>query len=208
MRKIYLSAAFLACLSSFAQIEPPQKNENSFIKKVELAAVVGVGTANYTTTDVVLSNKPLTSVNFGINADLYFSEAWSLKTGLFYQKMGSKYNANKEELNYLTVPLNASWHFGKKRNWNLNFGPMIGFLTTAHYFSSYGTKEDMSELMNKTQVGLNLGIGYKFEVTTAFSLLIETQGMVGLSNAGSTSQVNLRNQYGSFNIGGVYTFGK
>lgn len=83
--------------------------------------------------------------------------------------MGSKINAvrdYKERINYLTLPVNANWHFGSTRRWNLNFGPSIGYLLSAD-----GNGRDLKDKFNKTQIGFNTGIGYKMEITNQISVM-------------------------------------
>lgn len=60
----------------------------------------------------------LKSVNFGITGDYYLTEAWSIRTGILYQKMGGQTFDSKYELDYLNIPINANWHFGSTRKWN------------------------------------------------------------------------------------------
>lgn len=110
--------------------------------------------------------------------------------------MGSEYGAFKDELKYLTLPLNANWHFGSTRKWNLNFGPSIGFIMSAE---SDGI--DVKDDVNSTQIGLNVGIGYKIEVSPSFSILIDYQSMTGLTEV--AKEFSFKNNYGSFNLGAV-----
>ena len=80
-----------------------------------------------------LSNKIRTSFNAGVIGEYYFSNRWSLRSGLVYDSKGSKVKLSGEEyidkLNYIAVPLHANWHFGSNRNWFLNFGPTLGFFS-------------------------------------------------------------------------------
>lgn len=169
---------------------------------VELTPLVGLATSNYYS-DQKLTNSSVSSVNLGVNLDYYFNDRWSFRSALLFQKMGSKYNGGfftfTDELKYVTVPLNANWHFGSTRKWNLNFGPSVGFLTSA---TSNGV--DVKREVNTTQIGLSYGIGYKIEVNENFSILLDFQGMSGLSDVAKDSPVAFKNGYSAFNIGGVF----
>lgn len=132
--------------------------------------------------------------------DYFFNDRWSLRSGLLYQTMGTQFFGYEEKLNYLTLPINANWHFGSTRKWNLNFGPSIGFLMSAE--NNQG--QDLKDLVNSTQFGLSYGIGYKIEVNEKFSILVDFQGMTGLSEIDKEGVFNIKNAASSFNVGGVF----
>ena len=141
----------------------------------------------------------LDSANFGVAGDYYFSDRWSLRSGLLFQTMGGVSSSATDKLNYLNIPVNANWHFGSTRKWNLNFGLTPSFLLSA---KENGT--DISELVQNAQLGLTYGIGYKLEMTKDFSLLFDFQGFGGLSNTARVSGLVLKNSGSSFNLGGVF----
>jgi len=113
--------------------------------------------------------------------------------------MGTEVLGAKEELNYITIPVNANWHFGSTRKWNLNFGPSVGFLTSA---KSDGV--DIKSAVSSTQLGLNVGIGYKIEISEKISILVDYQSLSGLNNVSKDSAFKFKNSFGSFNLGGVF----
>lgn len=165
---------------------------------IELTPLIGYGSANYYG-EKNLSNDPISSVNLGVNGDYFFNDRWSLRSGLLFQTMGSEViDGYEEKLNYLTIPVNANWHFGSTRKWNLNFGPSAGFLLSAK-----GDGEDIKEFVNTFQLGLNVGIGYKIEISEKFSILIDYQALVGMTDVPKDSDFTLKNNYGAFNVGGV-----
>ncbi|MBS1534880.1 MAG: PorT family protein [Bacteroidetes bacterium] len=172
----------------------------------EIIPVIGVASSNYHSSQKN-NNDPVTTVNFGSYADYYFNDSWSVRSGLLVQTMGSEYRNgafNTEKLNYLTVPLLVNWHFGTMRNWNLNVGFSLGFLNSA---KSSGV--DVKKYFNTTQYGLNYGIGYTFHIHEKFGLLVDFQGMSGLSNILKSSSTNINqptttNLYNSINVGGVF----
>jgi long-subunit fatty acid transport protein len=190
MKKVILSALAVFAFS-FANAQLREKGE------IEIIPQIGYASSNfYGESD--LDNSALSSVSFGVGADYFFNDRWSLRSGLLYQPMGSKFDGGEDKLNYLTVPVNANWHFGSTRKWNLNFGPSIGFLTSAKENGG-----DIKDMVNSTQIGLNYGIGYKIEVSENFSILLDYQGMSGLSEIPKDSDLTFKNAYGSFNVGAV-----
>ena len=194
MKKIFLTLV-IALTATIAQSQTREKGT------FELIPQIGYSSANYIGNRVTSDNKPLSSVSFGVAGDYFFNNRWSLRSGILYQTMGSESSLGyfKDELKYITVPLNANWHFGSTRKWNLNFGPSIGFLTSANT-----NGEDIKNLVNSTQFGFNYGIGYKIEVSEKFSVLLDYQAMAGLSDITKASSTDLKNVYGAFNVGGVF----
>jgi opacity protein-like surface antigen len=174
---------------------------------VEFGFNVGYNTSTVSTTDD--SAESGNGFNVGFAADYYFSDRWSIKGKLIYDQKGwdngfvtdsdsgvsfvTDYN-----LNYLTVPVMANWHFGKKRNWYLDFGPYVGFLMSAED-TKFGL--DLKDSFNSTDFGLNFGIGVKIPVSNKMKLTFEYEGQSGLSNIFKDSDTNVLNSRSSLNIG-------
>ena len=142
-------------------------------------------------------------VAFGATADYYFSNRWSLRSGLSFNKMGGEYPSEgviwEDKLNYLSIPINANWHFGSTRKWNLNFGVSPSFLLNAEV----NDIEISNDVIKSFQLGLTFGIGYKIEITEKFGILLDYQLFSGLTNINNASSSNITNIGDSFNIGGV-----
>lgn len=189
MKKMVLLVALIINVASFSQ----ERDKGV----VELTPVIGYVSSNYYG-DAGSGNKSINTLGFGLDLDYFFNDRWSLRSGILSQKLGTQFTGVKDELNYITIPVNANWHFGSTRKWNLNFGPSIGFLTAAKENGS-----DIKALVNTTQLALNIGIGYKIEVSEKFSILLDYQSQTGLSDITKTSGTDLRNATGTFNIGGV-----
>jgi hypothetical protein len=192
MKKIILILT-VVLTSTFANAQLREKGA------IEITPQIGFSSSNYYGEDVGSENDPISGVAFGVGGDYFFNNRWSLRSGVFLQTMGTEVLGVKEKLNYITIPVNANWHFGSTRKWNLNFGPSIGFLTSA---KANGT--DIKDLANTTQLGLNIGIGYKIEVSPKISILIDYQALAGLSDVSKDSDFTVKNNYGSFNVGGVF----
>ncbi|ESU26532.1 hypothetical protein FLJC2902T_25030 [Flavobacterium limnosediminis JC2902] len=203
MKKIFCLGLLLIGLFGFSQ----QREKGT----IEVTPIIGYAASNYYASENQ-NGDFVYSVNFGVNGDYYFHNRWSLRSGLLLQTMGSEYIIPgdilngpglsslhvEEKLTYMTIPVNANWHFGSTRKWNLNFGPSLGFLMSAK-----ANSEDIKQYMNTFQLGLNYGIGYKIEVTEKIGILIDYQGMTGLTEVPKEGDVKLKNVYGTFNLGCV-----
>jgi len=145
-----------------------------------------------------------TGFRAGVIGEYYFSETWSLRSGLVYDSLGSELGDTSFNLNYLFVPLNANWHFGSDNNWYLNFGPALGFLLDATAEES-GAEEDLKDTLKGLDFGLSLGIGYKFEVSEGVVLFADIQGFRGFIDLNdSDSDLELYNIRSAFNVGAIF----
>jgi hypothetical protein len=124
--------------------------------------------------------------NFGISADFPVSDKWSIKAKLIYDQKGwdngyiaenvvtpggqsiEVYKDLNFNLNYITIPVTADWHFGRHKNWYFNFGPYAGFLlsATANGSSTLNNSE-VKDFFNANDFGLALGIGVRFRFPTS-----------------------------------------
>lgn len=203
MKKTLLIALLFSC-ASHAQIR--EKGE------IEVSPFIGYSVANYYG-DVGVLNESVENPYFGINGDFYLNDRWSIRTGIEYQSMGSQgytffYMPEhfKEKLDFISVPLHASYHFGKTRKWYLNFGPTVEFLTKA-----ISNGQDISNGINPVQVGLGIGIGYKIYINEKFSIGIGHQEYISfVNNLKSNPYRNnpyIGNMFGSFNVKAVFKLG-
>lgn len=189
MKKNYL---LLAALVAFGFTNAQVKQKNT----VEITPKIGFsGFAESTKNDQTNSNS---GTSIGATVDYYFNNRWSFRSGLIADKMGGTYSSYEDKINYVSVPVNANWHFGSTRKWNLNFGVSPSFLTSA---STNGA--DISSALEKFQLGFTYGIGYKIEITPKFGVLIDSQFFDGLTNISVDKNFNFTNHGYSFNVGGV-----
>jgi opacity protein-like surface antigen len=147
--------------------------------------------------------------NAGGSMDYYFSNTWSIKGKLIYDQKGwnndliEDTNGNlyftNVNLNYLTIPVMANWHFGNDRNWYLNFGPYFGFLLNARE-TEFDT--DITDYFNTNDFGLAIGIGLKIPVSKKLKIFFEYEGQGGFNDVLKESQYSaLTNTRSSFNFG-------
>lgn len=146
-------------------------------------------------------------INAGISVEHYFTESWSFKAKALYDQkgwnngyvtVGDESTTTNFQTDYFTVPLLAGWHFGRTKNWYLNFGPFVSFLTKAKE-TALGI--NVKDAFNKTDAGLDLGIGVKFPVTDRSSFFIEFNGEGGLANVNSGAGSTVRSSVSAFNVG-------
>jgi opacity protein-like surface antigen len=151
-------------------------------------------------------------VNLGVSLEHYFSDRWSFKVKAIYDQKGwgngfvvladgTEIDGVDYHLNYITVPLMANWHFGRRRNWYLDFGPYVGFLASA---SETSNSADVKPLFNSTDVGIAFGIGVKIPVSNRVQLIFEYDGQGGLTNVFNQSNGTYQNIRSSLNVGLVF----
>ncbi|WP_299336184.1 porin family protein [uncultured Psychroserpens sp.] len=169
-----------------------------------LAPQIGVNISSYAS-DADFNTR--TSIAGGVVAEYYFSDRWSFRSGLIYDAMGAEDSfGNIDKLNYITLPLNANWHFGSKRNWYLNFGPAVSFLASANAELTDGQEFDLKDFVPSTDIGLTIGIGYKFNIDENTQMYIDYQGYGGFTNLDDTDALpyDIRNSRSSFNVGVIF----
>lgn len=201
MKKIFTTLFVLLAAYTIASAQTSQGTEFG-VNIGYNSAYVTDGQSNQTTAFV-------SGFNAGVSADHYFSDRWSLKVKAIYDQKGwgdgfistssSQTNGINFKLSYITVPVMANWHFGRNRNWYLDFGPYVGFLLSA---KAAGYNTDLKDGFNSVDGGLALGIGYKFPINETTNFFIEYDGQSGVTNIFKDSNGgNYLNARGSFNIG-------
>lgn len=199
MKKLFLSLTVFSFIFSLNA----QSDKGDFT----VAPQLGVNFATYYagSSDVTFNSR--TGLTAGVIGEYYFSNRWSLRSGLIYDPMGVKDSGgNVDKLNYLTIPLNANWHFGSNRNWYLNFGLGISLLLNAEGELSDGSTFNLENAVPGNDFGFLLGIGYKFDVSEDFQLFIDYQGYGGFVNIDETNNLpyDVKNSRSAFNIGGIF----
>jgi opacity protein-like surface antigen len=171
-----------------------------------IAPYAGVTFATYSS-DQDVSFDSRTSFAAGAILNYYFSDRLSLRSGLSYLPLGVEDDlGNTDRLNYIAIPANAAYHFGSRRNWYLNFGFSALILASANGELQDGTEIDLDDVIKSTDFGLNLGIGYKFNLDERTQLFGEFQtynGFVDIIDVPEVEQ-ELRNVGASINIGIIF----
>lgn len=176
---------------------------------VEFGFNVGLNSSSMVVSNSNLQPNPGNGFNAGFAGDYYFSDRWSIKGKLIFEQKGwnngfYEYQPGKSyitnyNLNYLTIPIMANLHLGRKREWYLNFGPYAGFLVSADETSG-GT--NVKDIFNTTDFGLALGVGLKLPLSDKLKIFFEYDGQAGITNTFKVNNgVDIRNSRSAFNVG-------
>jgi hypothetical protein len=201
MQKFLISLIIVLCtyITSFSQTKA---------STTEIGINVGIN-GSTVTNGLYAAPKYKVGFNAGVSLDYYFSKAWSIKGKLIYDQKGwseSIIDNNigfslslKDRLDYLIIPVLASWHFGTTRNWYLNAGPYTGILLNAKEQSS---GNDGKSYFNSLDAGIDLGIGIKFPIAAKTKLFLEIDGQGSVIDVRkNTTSSSVRNTVSSFNVG-------
>jgi opacity protein-like surface antigen len=156
--------------------------------------------------DPVYSESPAFAYLGGINFEYQIKEKLSLKLELNYERKSQKGNNNveirdvnniskrynftsKKNNDYLVLPIMVKYNFGNKNSFFVNGGPFIGYLLKSN-LTSYledidGRDNDTyvtTDINNKTDFGLSIGVGKKIEINEKNTIYIEIRENLGLTN--------------------------
>lgn len=179
---------------------------------IELGAALGVNLTNVSTSDSDISGDTKTGFYGAVSGEYYFSDRWGIKAKLVSDPKGwandylfVNYSLIKTDakLNYVTIPVMANWHFGRNRNWYLNFGLYAGFLLMA---KETALDTDLKDELKGTDFGLAAGIGYKFFINDNTKIYIEYAEQAGFVDIVKENEGDaLRNSRSAFNVGVLFT---
>ena len=179
-------------------------------KKDDVEFGVNIGFNSSSVSDSQYSYDSSTGLNVGGSLDYYFSNTWSLKVKMIYDQKGwdngeilnlddGQYYPTDYNLDYLTIPVMANWHFGNKKEWYLNFGPYLGFLLSA---KDTQFDADMKKFFNTTDFGLAAGIGVKIPISNKLKFFAEIEGQGGFTDINKEpGYSSLTNSRSSINVG-------
>lgn len=211
MKKILALLGLVVCTSASTVLLAQEKN--SF----EIGLQSGVNVSTVILYDDEENNRRevsnvRTGLNVTLSGDYYFSQKLSLKAKVIYDQKGwhngiiSDINGNNFETNYhvdyITIPVGVSAHFGRKFNWYLNVGPYVGFLLSA---KATAFNFDVKSALKNTDLGLDFAVGLKIPIANQLKLNFEFGGQGGLLNVAKSSNGDvLRNS--RFNLNGGLIF--
>lgn len=143
-----------------------------------------------------------------MNADYYFNRNWSIRTGIIYYQMGGKdIVLTTTKIDYLNIPLNVNFHFGKNRGFNINAGVTPGFLLDGKLINSTEVR-DTTDAIKSFQFGISFGAGYKHPITEKLSLFVDVQVLTEtndhVTNLPSGFDFTRYNSGYSFNLGAAF----
>lgn len=209
MKKIFTTLFIITGLYSIASAQ--QKGS------VEFGGNIGLNESYVIQTNTNQNSDIVNGFNAGLYAESYFSDIWSIKikvnydqkgwgNGFYSDQYGNTVDGVNFKLNYITIPVLANWHFGRHRNWYVDFGPYVGVLT--------GAKEatddiDVKQAINSTDFGIDLGIGVKIPLSNKAKLFFEYDGQGGFTNIFKNSDdQSVQNIRTSFNVGITFSLDK
>ena len=119
----------------------------------------GVNFASFSGKDVENVDSK-TAFHVGVLAEIPLLDKFSLQPELLYSVQGIKENDDNAEfkLNYLQLPLMGKYYVTDE--FSLEAGPQVGFLLSAKAKVEGEGEGDIKDNMNKTDFGLNFGLGY------------------------------------------------
>lgn len=174
---------------------------------IEFGAGVGYNTSSIdATANGTYGYDYHSSFNLSVFSDFYLNDRWSFRGRVFFDRKG--YNNEQVtdgfgttrltnvNLDYITIPVTANWHFGRKRNWYLNFGPYLGFLVGA---KDTRFNQDYKNEFNNVDAGLAVGIGVKIPLNDKLKLFIEYDYQGGFSDVFKKDTYNDYGYYGYAN---------
>ncbi len=202
MKKLFTTLSFVLGLSAMALAQRGTTERST----TEFDVTVGYNSATVTTSNLNADYRG--GLSAGLGVEQYFSDSWGIKAKVLYDQKGwanGYYSTNTSNittdyaLDYVTVPLMADWHFGRTKNWYLNFGPYIGFLISA---KTAVNNQDVKSYFNGTDGGLDAGIGVRFPFANKNKFFIEINSQSGVANINSdNSSGTIRNSASAINVG-------
>ncbi len=202
MKKLLLSIILLI-------ISLQNYSQNS---KIKFGIQAGLNYSNFIGYEIPIEINPLYSENAafaflgGLNFEYQIKEKLSLKLELNYERKSQKGNNNieltnfegftksynfttKKNYDYLVLPIMLKYNFSKKNSFYINGGPFIGYLLKSNLTNDLekidGLNNDSVEttnLNNKTDFGLSIGLGKTIEINEKNSIFIEIRENLGLTN--------------------------
>jgi hypothetical protein len=202
MKKLLLSITFLLIVTL-------NYSQNS---KIKFGIQAGLNYSNFRGYDIpvqfepVYSESPAFAFLGGLNFEYQIKEKLSLKLELNYERKSQKadnyieltdingftkgYNyTSKKNYDYLVLPIMLKYNFTNKNSFYVNGGPFVGFLLKSNLTNDLqnidGLNNDPVEttnLNNKTDFGLSIGLGKTIEINEKNSIFIEIRENLGLTN--------------------------
>jgi opacity protein-like surface antigen len=209
MRKVFITTMIVCGFFAGALAQAPVK----FVPGVE----AGFNTSYVQDTNSGANSDAVLGVNLGVTGDYYFTDHWSLKAKLLYDQKGwgngylvgsdgSQITGINFKLDYLTLPVVASFHFGRLRNFYIDFGPYLGVLLSA---SDNNSDPTVKSYFNNADFGFDFGIGVKFPISKKVKFFIEGEaqaGVLSIINQGGGN--SFESERSSLNVGFDFPMGK
>lgn len=143
--------------------------------------------------------KPIVGGYAGILVQYNFSQYFSLRSGLTYERTGTNFLVDTYDVNadciyrfdYVTIPVLFRAQYGTKVRFYINAGPYFSYLCNQQYLAKKGKKYDdiTSEVndavpmnKNRTDYGIVGGLGIEIKIIHNASITIGVTDFLGLCN--------------------------
>ncbi|MCU7549149.1 PorT family protein [Chitinophagaceae bacterium LB-8] len=152
MKKVTLIFSILMLSTGvFAQIVP----------KFGLKA--GVNLANWSFANDDIEKDFRTGFHIGALAHMHLSPQWALQPEVQYSSQGTKTDLGSQgsytwKADYINIPVMVQYMFDN--GFRLEAGPQLGFLVNGELEDENGNKDDISNDLKSTDVGLGFGANY------------------------------------------------
>ncbi len=181
--------------SSIAQPMTPDYAES--LSKVSFGVKGGFNFStqdfNFQTTEESfdLGTASLTSIHFGVFADIPLSEKFGLRPEVLYSKEGAKINLIitdfKQKFDFIKVPV--LFRYGISGKLSVHAGPQFGFLVNEELDVDIDDIEIIESAYKSFE--LSAAIGAEFEISNGFFL--GARYNIGLSDMSDTEGASLKN---------------
>lgn len=165
---------------------------------VDVGLEGGFSTASLRGNDYINnSQKSRIGHSAGIFAQYNFKKLFSLRTGAYYERKGSSSEMQatdqygnpsiivheKQNYEYLTIPVLLKVQFGNKFKYFFNVGPYLGILLkqSVHWDEIPGTYGSNTSNFNNTEIGLASGIGVSYNFKH-IAIGLEVRDNLGLTD--------------------------
>ena len=201
MKKILFSS-LLALVTTYCYCQ----NDNRVSIGLTIEPFIGFSTSTFIE-DEAPESSYLTTFAYGLNGNYFFSDTWSLKLGVIKDRMGGSLfgltittpdgtislTSETLEQDFISIPLQANWHFGKRKRWNLAFG--------GAYSISTGEKLNIGGQINSHFKSFATDIAHKIPMPVGY-LKLSVATLVRLSD--SNNSIYDTQRRGIFSIGYQY----
>jgi|GEM_PF-6451588 len=171
-----MKTAVLFLIFSFSFFSSPisAQYDESIEKTFAVEPFIGLSSTGLIEKGSFLPEETFSEFGFGVLVGYRFTKNWGIQSGLVKTNAGgpipitiTDVNGNpilidnfKFKRNHITIPINASWFFGKNRRWSLDFG--------VAYSLAISNSDELQQLFGTEAFGSFLGtsltIGYGIPV--------------------------------------------
>jgi len=200
MRVILYSAIFLmTILQSFGQ-------DSRIASGFTIEPFVGYSQSTFIDGNVPMAAY-LRTYSLGVIGNYYFNDTWSIRSGIVKDRMGGSLfgirvtspqgtvflSSKVLEQEFVSFPIQANWHFGKRKRWNLAFG--------VSYALAIGDKLEFGDQEYTSFVGGAIDIGYRYplgpgHLVIRSSALVRSENDTSIYSGQRRSSISLGYAYG------------